>query len=157
LAKVSAGLFLYRWRAGRLEVFLVHPGGPYYAKKDEGVWSIPKGEHGPEEDPLSAACREFAEETGFTAPGPFLPLSPLRQKSGKVVRAFACKAEVEPRDLKSNTFTLAWPPHSGKMQEFPEVDRAAWFSLPKAEEKIHPGQRQFLQELARLLQVDLSR
>ncbi len=151
MAKASAGLVLYRRRAGSIQVFLVHPGGPFYAKKDEGVWSIPKGEHGPEEDPLSAACREFAEETGFTAAGPFLPLAPLKQKSGKVVWAFACQGEVDPHDLKSNTFPLEWPPRSGKTMEFPEVDRAAWFSLPEAQEKIHPGQREFLEELARLL------
>jgi predicted NUDIX family NTP pyrophosphohydrolase len=132
----------------------VHPGGPFYAKKDEGVWSIPKGEHAPEEEPLSAACREFAEETGLAAQGPFLPLSPLKQKSGKVVRAFACQGEVDPHDLKSNTFPLEWPPRSGKIMEFPEVDRAAWFSLPEAQIKIHAGQREFLDELARML-IDL--
>jgi predicted NUDIX family NTP pyrophosphohydrolase len=154
MSKASAGLLLYRRRAGSLQVLLVHPGGPFYAKKDEGVWSIPKGEHGPEEDPLSAACREFAEETGLAAQGPFLPLSPLKQKSGKVVRAFACQGEVDPHDLKSNTFPLEWPPRSGKIMEFPEVDRAAWFSLPEAQIKIHAGQREFLDELARML-IDL--
>ncbi|MFZ2088675.1 MAG: NUDIX domain-containing protein [Desulfobaccales bacterium] len=152
MAKASAGLLLHRRREGTLEVFLVHPGGPFYAKKDEGAWSIPKGEHGPGEDPLAAACREFGEETGFAAAGPFIPLTPLKQKSGKLVRAFACEGEVDPDHLKSNTFPLEWPPRSGKMMDFPEVDRAAWFSLPEAGEKILPGQRGFLRELAELLE-----
>ena len=151
MGKQSAGLLLYRRREGRLEVLLVHPGGPLWAQKDAGAWSIPKGEHGPEEDPLAAARREFAEETGFTATGPFLPLTPLKQKSGKLIQAFACEGEAAPGDLTSNTFTLEWPPHSGSMKEFPEVDRAAWFSLAEALEKIHPGQAGFLEELARLL------
>jgi predicted NUDIX family NTP pyrophosphohydrolase len=151
MGKQSAGLLLYRRREGRLEVLLVHPGGPLWAQKDAGAWSIPKGEHGPEEDPLTAARREFAEETGFTATGPFLPLTPLKQKSGKLIQAFACEGEADPGDLTSNTFTLEWPPHSGSMKEFPEVDRAAWFPLPEAREKIHPGQAGFLEELARLL------
>ena len=151
MGKQSAGLLLYRRREGRLEVLLVHPGGPLWAQKDVGAWSIPKGEHGPEEDPLAAARREFAEETGFTATGPFLPLTPLKQKSGKLIQAFACEGEADPGDLTSNTFTLEWPPHSGSMKEFPEVDRAAWFPLLEAREKIHPGQGGFLEELARLL------
>jgi predicted NUDIX family NTP pyrophosphohydrolase len=151
VGKQSAGLLLYRYRAGKLEVLLVHPGGPFWAHKDAGAWSIPKGEHGIEEDPLTAARREFTEETGFTATGPFLPLTPLQQKSGKTVQAFACEGEVDPGGLTSNTFPLQWPPHSGQMREFPEVDRAAWFSLDEAAEKIHPGQAGFLQELARLL------
>lgn len=154
MGKESAGLLLYRRRQGKLEVFLVHPGGPFWAKKDAGAWSIPKGEHGPDEDPLDAARREFNEETGFSATGPFQPLTPLKQKSGKLIQAFACEGEVAPGDLKSNTFTLEWPPHSGKHQEFPEVDRAAWFSLDKAKEKIHPGQKGFLEELTGLLEED---
>jgi predicted NUDIX family NTP pyrophosphohydrolase len=152
VGKQSAGLLLYRRREGRLEVFLVHPGGPFWAKKDAGAWSIPKGEHGPEEDPLAAARREFAEETGFTAAGPFLPLTPRKQKSGKVVAAFACEGEADPAALTSNTFTLEWPPGSGNRQEFPEVDRAAWFPLAEARKKIHPGQAGFLEELARLIE-----
>jgi predicted NUDIX family NTP pyrophosphohydrolase len=154
MGKKSAGLLLYRRREGKLEVFLVHPGGPFWAKKDVGAWSIPKGEHGPDEDPLTAACREFTEETGFTATGPFLPLTPLKQKSGKVVEAFACLAEVDPGDLTSNTFTLEWPPRSGNLQEFPEVDRAAWFPLAEAKVKIHPGQVGLLEELVQLLGED---
>ena len=151
MGKQSAGLILYRRREGWLEVFLVHPGGPFWAQKDAGAWSIPKGEHGPEEEPLVAARREFTEETGLTAAGPFLPLTPLRQKSGKVIQAFACEGEADPGNLTSNTFNLEWPPRSGHIKEFPEVDRAAWFPLAEALEKIHPGQAAFLQELARLL------
>lgn len=151
MSKQSAGLLLYRRREGKLEVFLVHPGGPFWAPKDAGSWSIPKGEHGPEEDPLAAARREFTEETGFIAAGPFLPLTPLKQKSGKLVRAFACAGEVDPEHLTSNTFSLEWPPHSGRLKEFPEVDRAAWFSLAEAREKIQPGQTGFLEELAQTL------
>jgi predicted NUDIX family NTP pyrophosphohydrolase len=151
MSKASAGLLLFRRREGRLEVFLVHPGGPFWAGKDAGAWSIPKGEHGPEEDPLTAACREFSEETGFAPTGPFLPLTPLKQKSGKVVRAFAWEGEADPSRLQSNTFPLEWPPRSGKIQEFPEVDRAAWFPLEAAKEKIHPGQAGFLEELAESL------
>jgi predicted NUDIX family NTP pyrophosphohydrolase len=154
MGKKSAGLLLYRRREGKLEVFLVHPGGPFWAKKDVGAWSIPKGEHGPDEDPLTSACREFTEETGFTATGPFLPLTPLKQKSGKVVEAFACQTEVDPGDLTSNTFTLEWPPRSGNLQEFPEVDRAAWFPLAEAKVKIHPGQVGLLEELVQLLGED---
>ena len=151
MGKQSAGLLLYRRREGRLEVLLVHPGGPFWAGKDAGAWSIPKGEHGPGEDPLAAARREFNEETSFTAHGPFLTLTPLKQKSGKLIQAFACEGEADPDGLTSNTFSLEWPPHSGQLKEFPEVDRAAWLPLPEAREKIHPGQAGFLEELARLL------
>jgi len=154
MSKKSAGLLLYRRRQGNLEVFLVHPGGPFWAKKDEGAWSLPKGEHGDDEDPLDAARREFKEETGFTAQGPFQSLTPLKQKSGKLVEAFACEGEADPEKLRSNTFPLEWPPHSGKHQEFPEVDRAAWFSLKEAKKKIHPGQKGFLEELSELLEED---
>mgnify|MGYP005838188405 CR=1 FL=1 len=154
MGKESAGLLLYRRRQGKLEVFLVHPGGPFWARKDAGTWSIPKGEHGPDEDPLDAARREFSEETGFTAAGPFQPLTPLKQKSGKLIQAFACEGEVAPEDLRSNTFSLEWPPHSGEFKEFPEVDRAAWFPLAEARKKIHPGQAGFLEELMELLEED---
>uniref|UniRef100_A0A7C3Z4A8 NUDIX domain-containing protein n=1 Tax=Desulfobacca acetoxidans TaxID=60893 RepID=A0A7C3Z4A8_9BACT len=151
MSNQSAGLLLFRRRDGRLEVLLVHPGGPFYAHKDAGVWSVPKGEHDPAEDPLAAAQREFTEETGFRATGPFFPLTPLKQKSGKLVQAFACEGDADPQQLRSNTFSLEWPPHSGNLKEFPEVDQAAWFPLAKAMEKIHPGQVGFLEELARLL------
>jgi len=149
MAKQSAGLLLYRLSGDRLEVFLVHPGGPFWAKKDRGAWSIPKGEHDPEEDPLTAACREFTEETGFPPPlGPFLSLTPQRQKSGKLIRVFAACGEVRPEELSSNTFSLEWPPRSGRICQFPEVNQGAWFPLETALEKIHPGQAGFLMELA---------
>ena len=154
MSKKSSGLLIYRLREGGLEVFLVHPGGPFWAKKELGAWSIPKGEHEVDEDPLDAACREFTEETGFPAKGPFLPLTPLKQKSGKVIRAFACEGEVNPENLNSNSFILEWPPRSGRFQEFPEVDRAAWFPLTEAKGKIHPGQEGFLKELAGSLGID---
>jgi len=127
-----------------LEVFLVHPGGPFWTHKDEGAWSIPKGEFTPDEDPLTAARREFTEETGCTADGDFVPLTPLKQKSGKIVHAWAVRGECDPAQIKSNTFTF-------KGQEFPEVDRAGWFSLAEAKRKILPGQIGFLDELETLL------
>ena len=140
----SAGLLLYRHKQA-LEVFLVHPGGPFWAAKDEGAWSIPKGEFEPGEDPLAAAKREFTEETGFFATGDFLPLTPLKQKSGKIVQAWAVQMDCDPARVRSNMFT--W-----KGREFPEVDRAAWFDLETAERKILPGQRGFLDELVGRLQ-----
>jgi len=150
MGKESAGLLLYRRRGGILEVFLVHPGGPFWAKKDLGSWSLPKGEFPPGEDPLTAARREFAEETGFPAAGSFLPLTPLRQPSGKVIHAWALEGDCAPDALRSNTFTLEWPPKSGRLKEFPEVDRAAWFPLQEAKNRIIPGQVGFLEELERL-------
>ncbi|HWC73280.1 MAG TPA: NUDIX domain-containing protein [Gemmatimonadales bacterium] len=141
MPKTSAGLLLYRHRNGALEVFLVHPGGPFWARKDDGAWSIPKGEFEPGEDPLSAARREFTEETGFTAAGNFLPLTPLKQRSGKIVHAWAIQGDCDPTTLKSNTFTF-------KGNTYPEVDRAAWFGLEEAKRKILPGQAGFLDELA---------
>jgi predicted NUDIX family NTP pyrophosphohydrolase len=152
MSKRSAGLLLYRRQWGVLEVFLVHPGGPFYANRDGGNWSVPKGECDPGEDAPAAARREFNEETGFTARGPLLPLTPLKQKSGKLIEAFACEGEADPYACISNTFAMEWPPHSGQTQEFPEVDRCAWFTLPAAKDKIHPGQKAFIDELARLLE-----
>jgi len=131
---------LYRKNAGVLEVFLVHPGGPFWAKKDEGAWSIPKGEFEPGEEPLAAAKREFTEETGFVADGDFVPLTPLKQPSGKVVHAWAVEMDCDPTRVKSNTFTF-------KGREFPEIDKAAWFALDEARRKILPGQIEFLDEL----------
>jgi predicted NUDIX family NTP pyrophosphohydrolase len=147
MPKESAGLLPFRCRHGRLEVFLVHPGGPFWARKDEGAWSIPKGEFGPGEDPLAAAKREFTEETGFTADGEAIPLQPLRQRGGKRVHAWAMRLEIDPERLRSNTFLLEWPPRSGKHQAFPEVDRAAWFPLPEAMHKILQSQAGLLVEL----------
>jgi predicted NUDIX family NTP pyrophosphohydrolase len=143
----SAGLLLHRRRAEQLQVFLVHPGGPFWAKKDLGAWSIPKGELEDGEDPLAAAIREFAEETGLTPGGPFHPLAPLRLKSGKTILAWAVEGDADPDALRSNTFTMEWPPRSGRQQEFPEVDRAAWFSVDEARERINAGQVGFVEEL----------
>jgi predicted NUDIX family NTP pyrophosphohydrolase len=151
-SKKSAGLLMYRFRDGLPQVLLVHPGGPFWANKDRGAWSIPKGEYQIDEDPLEAARREFREETGFEARGKFLPLSPLKQPSGKMVSAWAFEGNADPGDLKSNTFLLEWPPRSGRQQEFPEVDRAEWFFLEEARRKIVPGQVGFLDELAKRLQ-----
>lgn len=138
---------MYRGGARGLEVLLVHPGGPLWAKKDEGVWSIPKGEFEDHEDPLAAAGREFEEETGTTPRGDFIPLTPLRQRSGKIVFAWAVEGDFDPASLTSNTFSMEWPPKSGRQREFPEVDRAAWFTIDTAMRKILPGQAPFLSEL----------
>jgi predicted NUDIX family NTP pyrophosphohydrolase len=143
MPKTSAGLLLYRKRGDALEVFLVHPGGPFWARKDDGAWSIPKGEFEIGEDPLAAAQREFAEETGFTVQGTFLPLTPLQQRSGKIVHAWAMQGDCDPALVRSNTFTL-------KGKTYPEVDRAGWFGLDIARQKILPGQAGFLDQLERL-------
>ena len=145
--KISAGIILYRRRGDELEVFLVHPGGPFWARKDLGAWSIPKGEIGEGEDPLVAARREFGEETGFTVDGVFRALPSLRQPSGKTVVAFAVEGDCDPAQLRSNTFSMEWPPKSGKHAEFPEVDRAAWFGIEEARQRILKGQAPFLDEL----------
>lgn len=142
---------LYRMQEGAPEVLLVHPGGPFWAKKDEGAWSIPKGEVAAGELPLAAAQREFREETGCGAQGEFLPLTTLRQPSGKVIHAWAVQGDCDPTQLHSNVFTLEWPRRTGKQAQFPEIDRAAWFSVPVALRKILPGQQGFVTELARLL------
>lgn len=131
---------MYRVREGCVEVLLVHPGGPFFRKKDAGAWSLPKGEVESGEDALEAARREFAEETGFQPQGEFVPLGEVKQKSGKVVRAWAFRGDCDPSSLKSNTFMLEWPPRSGKKQEFPEIDRADFFSLDEARKKINPAQ-----------------
>jgi len=143
----SAGILPFREVSGRLEVLLVHPGGPLWAGKDEGAWSIPKGEFGDDEEPLVAAKREFEEETGFTPDAEMIPLQTLRQRSGKLIYAWAMKCDVDPAELRSNTFSLEWPPKSGQYQEFPEVDRAAWFTVDEADRKISKGQAAFLVQL----------
>jgi predicted NUDIX family NTP pyrophosphohydrolase len=148
MAKLSAGLLLYRRRSEGIEVFLVHPGGPFWSKKDFGAWSIPKGEYGPDEDALEAARRELEEETGLSVEGPFLPLTPIRQAGGKVVTAWAVERDFDASAIRSNTFTMEWPPKSGNQKEFPEVDRAEWCSLDAAQAKILSGQRPLLDELA---------
>jgi predicted NUDIX family NTP pyrophosphohydrolase len=144
--RLSAGLLLYRRRA-TLEVFLVHPGGPFWAKKDAGAWSIPKGEFETGEDPLSAAIREFEEETGFPIDGEFTALVPVKQPSGKTIHAWMIEGDCDAVNVRSNRFSMEWPPKSGKMAEFPEVDRAAWFDLTEARVKLLPGQVPFLDQL----------
>ncbi|HZR17004.1 MAG TPA: NUDIX domain-containing protein [Verrucomicrobiae bacterium] len=151
MAKESAGLLLYRRKHGTLEFLLVHPGGPLWKNRDAGAWSIPKGEIQADEDPLRAAQRELREELGFCPEGEFIPLAAIKQKGGKVVRAWAIETEWDPANLKSNTFTLPWPPRSGKVQEFPEVDRAAYFDLVSATTKINPAQVPLLLEVDRKL------
>ena len=142
---------MYRRRAGVLEVFLVHPGGPFWEKKDEGSWSIPKGEYEPDENPLDVAKREFQEETSFRALGEFITLNPRKQPSGKIISAWALEGDCDASAIKSNTFSLEWPPRSGRQMEFPEVDRAGWFTLAMASEKITKGQLGFLDELSQIL------
>lgn len=144
--KQSAGILLYR-RRDELEVFLVHPGGPFWAKKDLGAWSLPKGEFEEGEDPLAAAVRELTEETGFAIAGELLPLEPVRQPSRKTIHAWATEGDCDPAELRSNLFSMEWPPKSGKQAEFPEVDRGAWFTIEEARKRIIGGQSPFLDEL----------
>lgn len=147
MAKQSAGIVLFRRRDGQLQVFLVHPGGPFWAKKDTGAWSIPKGEF-QDEEPLIAAVREFREETGFElTAGDVRALGSARQSGGKVVHAFAVEGDLDPAALSSNTFTMEWPPRSGREQEFPEVDRGGWFTLNEARTKLHKGQIALIERL----------
>jgi len=151
MSKKSAGILVYRNRGYAPEVFLVHPGGPYWAKKDEGAWSLPKGEFSDGEDPLEAAQREFEEETGHGVSGKFIPLTPMKQKSGKYVHAWALEQDIDATHIRSNTCEIEWPPRSGKKLRIPEVDRAAWFDLSEARLRIHPGQAAFIDELASIL------
>jgi predicted NUDIX family NTP pyrophosphohydrolase len=153
MTKHSAGILMFRSRDSSLEVFLVHPGGPFWAKKDEGVWSIPKGEFNIDsEDPLEAAKREFTEETGFTPAGDFIPLDSLVQSNMKIVHAWAAAGDCDASQIKSNTFSMEWPPRSGKQQEFPEVDRAGWFEIETAKIKILKGQITFIDRLKEKLE-----
>jgi predicted NUDIX family NTP pyrophosphohydrolase len=151
MAKESAGILLYRRVLGGIEVLLAHPGGPFWAKKDIGVWSIPKGEYLEDEDPLAAARREFAEEIGTPVEGPFLELQPRKQRSGKIVRAWAAEGDLDVATVASNLFAMEWPPRSGKMQSFPEVDRAEWFGVEEARKRLNPGQVPILDELVGML------
>lgn len=144
---------MYRREDGRLEVLLVHPGGPFWARKDAGAWSIPKGEFEPGEDPLETAKREFEEELGSTVSGELTELGRVKQSGGKVVHAWTLEGNFNPAELHSNTFEMEWPPRSGRMQSFPEVDRAEWFTTDQAAEKINPAQRGFLVELVERLQA----
>ncbi len=150
MKRQSAGILLFRVRAGMLEVFLVHPGGPYWQRKDAGAWSIPKGELEEGANALTTAQREFLEETGTGVSGEFAPLTPLKQPSGKLVYAWAVKGDIDASTIASNTFRMEWPPNSGRQQEFPEVDRAGWFTITAAKEKMLAGQRGFLDQLAEL-------
>jgi predicted NUDIX family NTP pyrophosphohydrolase len=144
----SAGILLHRTRQGELEVLLVHPGGPFWARRDEGAWSIPKGEYEPDEEPLLAARREFEEELGTSPPaGPAEDLGEVRQKGGKLVRAFALEGDLDVETITSNTFPLEWPPRSGRTIEVPEVDRAEWFGVDEAGKKMNPAQVELLERL----------
>ena len=138
---------MYRRSGDSLEVFLIHPGGPFWAKKDVGAWSIPKGEYAEDENPLAAARREFREETGFDVDGEFVSLAPVRQKSGKVVSAWAVEGSIDAGAIESNTFSMEWPPKSGRQAEFPEVDKAGWFSPEEARLKLNPAQVAFVDSL----------
>lgn len=149
--KTSAGLLLYR-RRGDFEVFLVHPGGPFWAKKDAGAWSLPKGEFTDGEDPLEAARREFTEETGSPIDGEFRLLEPVKQSGGKVVHAWAVEADCDVSKVRSNSFSIEWPPKSGRMQQFPEVDRAGWFTVAEARKRITKGQVLLLDQLISTLE-----
>jgi predicted NUDIX family NTP pyrophosphohydrolase len=147
VSKRSAGLLMYRKRRCEIEVFLVHPGGPFWAKKDQGVWTIPKGEYDADEEPLAAARREFQEETGFIPNGTFIELGSVRQKGGKVVIAWAVEGDCDPAQLTSNTCQIEWPPRSGKCLEIPEIDRGSWFSSQSARTYMKPEQVPFLETL----------
>ena len=145
--KKSAGILLYRFHTNGTEVLLVHPGGPFWAKKDYGAWSIPKGEFGAGEDPLDAAKRELEEETGIKADGNFIELTPVKQKSGKLIYAWALQKDIDPAAIRSNSFEMEWPPRSGIKKSFPEIDRAAWFTMNEARNKIIDGQAPLINEL----------
>ena len=153
MPKRSAGLIMYRIRNGELQVFLVHPGGPFWTHKDIGAWTIPKGEYADAEEPLDAARREFREETGFTHEGAFLGLGEIKQAGGKIVIAWAFEGDCDPADLVSNLCEIEWPPRSQKRLEIPEVDRGEWFSIVEARERIHGGQRPLLDRLAARIQA----
>ena len=151
MPKQSAGLLVYRRKRGALEFFLVHPGGPFWTKKDLGAWTIPKGEFDGAEDGLAAARREFTEEVGTGMDGTFIALTPRLQPSRKMIHAWAVEGDVDETRLKSNEFEIEWPPRSGKRQRFPEIDRGAWFSIEEAERRIQRGQTPFLDELRKHL------
>ncbi len=151
MPKTSAGILLYRRVDGRIEVFLVHPGGPFWVRRDAGVWSIPKGEFLPGEVSLDAARREFIEETGIAVSGDFLELQPIRQPGGKVVYAWAVEGDCDASNIRSNTFSIEWPRSSGRSSTYPEVDRAEWFSMEEAREKILKGQLPLLDQLLEVL------
>jgi predicted NUDIX family NTP pyrophosphohydrolase len=151
MPKTSAGLLMYRFHNRELEVFLVHPGGPFWRNKDDGAWSIPKGEYAEGQDPFETAKREFKEETGYDAAGEFIFLAPLRQPSRKVITAWAFEGDCDAAGITSNLFSMEWPPRSGRQTQFPEVDRAAWFTIPAAKVKLLKGQVGFIDQLCEKL------
>jgi predicted NUDIX family NTP pyrophosphohydrolase len=151
ISKQSAGILLCKINKAGLEVLLVHPGGPFWKNKDDGAWSIPKGELNENEDPLPAAIRECFEETGVLVSGNFMELTPVKLKSGKKIFAWALQKDIDAANIISNTFEIEWPPRSGKLQNFPEVDKAAWFSASVAKKKINAAQSAFIDELERKL------
>lgn len=156
MSHFSAGLLMYSIHDGRLQVLLAHPGGPFFTNKDDGVWSIPKGEPEPDEDLLDAAMREFKEEVGITPSSPFLALRPVKQAGGKVVHAWAFKGDCDPSTCVSNTFTMEWPPKSGRQMEFPEIDRAEFFDVDTAKRKINPAQVGLIDELEAIVKAELQ-
>jgi predicted NUDIX family NTP pyrophosphohydrolase len=156
MAQITAGILMYRFSSGSLQLFLVHPGGPFWNNKEFEAWSIPKGLPEPGEEPISAAVRELGEETGCTAPELLVPLSPVMVKSGrKIIHAWAGEGDCDASEVKSNTFSLEWPPNSGKFREFPEVDRAAWFGVEEAKKRINKGQLRLIEELAEMLSREI--
>jgi len=152
MSKQSAGILLYRKIHKTIEVLLVYPGGPYFSGKEAGNWTVPKGEFTDEEAPLQAAIREMEEETGFRPEGPYTPLSPIKQKSGKIVHCWAMESDLDVTTILSNTFELEWPPKSGKRKTFPEIEKAAWFTLESAKGKINERQIPLLEELQQIIQ-----
>jgi predicted NUDIX family NTP pyrophosphohydrolase len=150
MSKISCGLLMYRLQRAGVQVLLVHPGGPFFRNKDEGSWTIPKGEPNEGEDLLAAACREFAEETGIIPAGPYTSLGTVKQKGGKVVHGWAFAGDCDPAKMKSNSFEMEWPPKSGRKQLFPEIDRGEWFDLLAARQKINPAQADLLGPLETL-------
>ena len=151
MAKRSAGLLMYRTKNGALEVFLAHPGGPFWARKDQGAWTLPKGEYGSDEEPLAAAQREFHEETGFNVVGPFIDLGSVQLKSGKIVKAWAFEGDCDPDQLHSNTCEIEWPPRSGTRLEIPEIDRGLWLTIAEAKVKIRAELCELLSRLDSLI------
>jgi predicted NUDIX family NTP pyrophosphohydrolase len=156
MPKISAGILMYRWRQRQLQVLLVHPGGPFSTRKDDGHWSLPKGEADPGENQFATAVREFEEETGFKPTGEFLPLKPIIQKSGKVVHAWAVEGDLDTSKIRSNTFETEWPPRSGKRAEFPEVDRAEFFGLEDTRRKMNPAQVALVDELSKSVSTRIT-
>lgn len=152
MANQSAGILLYRMKTNGLEVFLVHPGGPFWQKKDLGAWSIPKGEFTTGEEALIAAKREFEEETGTRLTGDFIELTPIKQKAGKMIYAWAVEGDINASEISSNTFSMEWPPKSGKLKQFFEIDKAEWFKVEDAQQKINPAQAAFITELSTKLE-----